>query len=74
MTGADLLVRTVSPTGVALDRSYRRLGGLGGQSAGTVDGDLESCAHLTHPLGAEGAESIDEDSDRHAFDRIKIHG
>jgi hypothetical protein len=42
-------------------------------SAGTVNGDVERCANLAHPLIAEAPQSLRECSDRNTLYRVEIH-
>lgn len=42
-------------------------------SAGTVNGDVERCADLAHPLIAEASQSLRECSDRNTLNRVEIH-
>jgi hypothetical protein len=42
-------------------------------SATAIDGDLERFADLAHPLVAEPTETLGEDCDRDALDRVEIH-
>lgn len=42
-------------------------------SGGAVDRDGKGSAYLPHPSIPKPAETIDEDSDRHALHRIQIH-
>jgi hypothetical protein len=42
-------------------------------SADTVNGDVDRCADLAHPLIAEASQSLRECSDRDALYRVEIH-
>jgi hypothetical protein len=36
------------------------------------DGHVERCAHLAHAVVAESSETLHEDRDGHALDRVKV--
>jgi hypothetical protein len=42
-------------------------------SADTVNGDVECCADLAHPLIAQASQSLRECSYRDTLDRVEIH-
>ena len=45
---------------------------MAGRMSVAVDSDLERIAHLAHLAVSQASESFDENSDRHALDRVEI--